>query len=361
LGATGGAETVALDGNNLPAHTHTFSATTSTNGDHAHNYTTNQSNATFSTGGGTGMDRPNQLVNNGTTTTNGAHTHTVSGTTSSSGSSTAHNNLQPYQVVNYIIKATAAVTPGESELAPRVSTLEEVRPVNIGGTGATSFTSGAYLKGAGTSAVTAQTGIPIADVSGSLSIAQGGTGVTTGAGLVPVIPTSVSVGSGSASVSASGLITFTGASSVSINGCFTSAYTNYRIMFNESAATAYADGNLRLRAAGTDAATAYYRNGILSDAATVSGFSNSSDSWIGNVLTTHPTTSNAHAQAAIEIREPFVAKPTTFQCITHAWSGSLMRFLSLGGFNTNVNSYDGFSVILSSGNFGGTFRIYGYN
>lgn len=42
-----------------------------------------------------------------------------------------------------------------------------------GGTGATTFTSGAYLKGAGTSAITAQTGIPAGDVtSGTLDIAR---------------------------------------------------------------------------------------------------------------------------------------------------------------------------------------------
>lgn len=38
-----------------------------------------------------------------------------------------------------------------------------------GGTGATTFTSGAYLKGAGTSAITAQTGIPATDLTGTIS------------------------------------------------------------------------------------------------------------------------------------------------------------------------------------------------
>ena len=52
--------------------------------------------------------------------------------------------------------------------------------VQYGGTGAGSFTSGAYLKGAGTAAITAQTGIPAGDItSGQLAPAQGG--VPTGA------------------------------------------------------------------------------------------------------------------------------------------------------------------------------------
>jgi hypothetical protein len=68
---------------NLPSHTHSFSATTSSNGDHSHTYTS------FTAGSG--------LANGGafqggsfSTSTNGAHTHTVSGTTGTgSGSGTA--------------------------------------------------------------------------------------------------------------------------------------------------------------------------------------------------------------------------------------------------------------------------------
>jgi hypothetical protein len=45
--------------------------------------------------------------------------------------------------------------------------------VSEGGTGATTLTSGAYLKGAGTSAITAQTGIPAGDInSGTLGAAR---------------------------------------------------------------------------------------------------------------------------------------------------------------------------------------------
>jgi hypothetical protein len=46
-------------------------------------------------------------------------------------------------------------------------------PVGSGGTGATTLTSGGYLKGAGTSAITSQTGIPAGDItSGSLASAR---------------------------------------------------------------------------------------------------------------------------------------------------------------------------------------------
>jgi microcystin-dependent protein len=44
--------------------------------------------------------------------------------TSSVGGGGAHNNLQPYTVVNFIIKYTNGDTPGDSQLTNRVSTLE---------------------------------------------------------------------------------------------------------------------------------------------------------------------------------------------------------------------------------------------
>ena len=70
---------------NLPSHTHTFSGSTSTTGDHAHTYGLNNPldagiGASGSiAGGGTGY----------ATSTTGAHAHTFSGTTSSVGSGTA--------------------------------------------------------------------------------------------------------------------------------------------------------------------------------------------------------------------------------------------------------------------------------
>lgn len=51
--------------------------------------------------------------------------------------------------------------------------------VGNGGTGATTLASGGYLKGAGTSAITSQTGVPFADVTGTVPVNQGGTGATS--------------------------------------------------------------------------------------------------------------------------------------------------------------------------------------
>lgn len=54
--------------------------------------------------------------------------------------------------------------------------------VGNGGTGATTLGAGGYLKGNGTSAVTSQTGVPAVDITGEISVSHGGTGSTTASG-----------------------------------------------------------------------------------------------------------------------------------------------------------------------------------
>jgi hypothetical protein len=91
MGETGGSKDAIV-----VSHTHTFSATTSTNGSHAHNfiYTLANNNNLANVGSGAGTSPTTK-----TTDAAGDHTHTVSGTTASTGSSGTNANLQPYVVV----------------------------------------------------------------------------------------------------------------------------------------------------------------------------------------------------------------------------------------------------------------------
>lgn len=99
VGNIGGAETHTLTEAELAAHTHSFSATTSSNGAHTHTYVNvdGAGSTEYTVVGGT---------NKGTSSTSsdGAHTHTVSGTSGSTGSGTAHSILQPSAVVLKCIK-----------------------------------------------------------------------------------------------------------------------------------------------------------------------------------------------------------------------------------------------------------------
>jgi microcystin-dependent protein len=116
VGAVGGAETHALTTGELaahthtgPSHTHSFSATTSSDGAHTHNTTTGPQIGSTTVAIEIEDGSP---TGNLQTSSNGAHTHTVAGTTGaegtgatgSAGSGTAHNNVQPAYVVAKIIK-----------------------------------------------------------------------------------------------------------------------------------------------------------------------------------------------------------------------------------------------------------------
>lgn len=112
VGATGGAGTVTLSTANLPAHSHTFSGTTSANGAHAHTINISFSpdfdyygnNVTGLNAGQNGAASvTGQSVDLGTGGV-GDHAHSFSGTTSSVGSGTAVENRPPYYALAYIMK-----------------------------------------------------------------------------------------------------------------------------------------------------------------------------------------------------------------------------------------------------------------
>lgn len=130
LGAIGGAETMSLSEAHMAAHTHTFSGTTSGVGDHQH-----APPVAVTYGGNAGNYRNLFTTNsplwsggdwNCAVTGGGAHSHTYSGTTSSgSGSGAAFGIVQPYAVVNYIIKFAAVVAATDTEIAVRMGQAEE--------------------------------------------------------------------------------------------------------------------------------------------------------------------------------------------------------------------------------------------
>jgi hypothetical protein len=115
----GAGSTYSVDGTGgsanaiVVSHTHTFSETTSTIGNHNHlSYVCDDSatpfyNATAVSGLGTGgVNQGAGEARNYTSTTSdaGTHSHTVSGTTASAGTSGTNANLPPYYALCYIMK-----------------------------------------------------------------------------------------------------------------------------------------------------------------------------------------------------------------------------------------------------------------
>lgn len=99
--AVGGLESFTLATTNVPSHTHSFSATTGSNGTHDHSYpNAGGTSASYGAGGSSAVDS-----SSGDTGEDGSHTHSVSGTTGTgSGSGTAMGHIQPTIILNYIIK-----------------------------------------------------------------------------------------------------------------------------------------------------------------------------------------------------------------------------------------------------------------
>lgn len=393
LAATGGSESVTLTAAQIPGHTH--SGTTASAGNHTHTYsgTTNTTGAHThqlqgSNGGSSGVSMAvtgntnNDFgfgpMNGARANSAGDHAHTFSGTTSDvstththtfttdngTGGGGSHTNVQPYLVLNYIIKTSMANTPGDSALATRVGALETfntvAQSVSVGGTGATSFTSGAYLKGAGTSAVTAQAGIPATDItSGTLAtarlptipVANGGTGNTTGSGLVPIVPSSVSVSSGTGSFNSStGVVTFTGATSLSIYGVFSSAYENYRMIVIYDSTSGGTDVNAQLLGSSNlTAGYTYYRSNVTSAGL---GYAYTASQSTANILRSQGTYG---LSGWVDIYGPAIA---TYKKFLSASVDNAFYTMS-GNINGNAGIYNGINITVG-GTASGRIIVYGY-
>ena len=148
----------------------------------------------------------------------------------------------------------------------------------------------------------------------------------------------------------SGLVYVTSASatsgtSLSINNCFTSTYSNYRIVISNLVTTGAAAIYFRLRASSADATAAdYYYNGFYFAtyaSTTISGYAGSAITYF-DTSTVGDTLASG---AIIEVLQPQVASRTQFGC--HGFdprssTGSGGRYAS-GMHNTN-NQYDGFTI-----------------
>lgn len=179
-------------------------------------------------------------------------------------------------------------------------------------------------------------------------------------GLAPIIPTSVAVGSGTGSVGATGLITFSGVSSVSINGCFTSAYTNYRVVARYSNASTLSALYCRLRASGTNATTNYDTTGFRSfNTLAVESLGYNTD------VQQYANTANvagAYNGGVFEFFGPAEALSTNFtstHSATESGTGAVNWFSSW--YNDNQTSYDGFTITTASSTLSGTLMVYGYS
>jgi hypothetical protein len=198
--------------------------------------------------------------------------------------------------------------------------------------------------------------------SGTLLIARGGTGVSTGAGLVPIIPTSVSSTGGSVSFSSStGKITATGNNTaIVVNGVFSSTYTNYRIVINDTAGGDYMSFR-SVNSSGTvnTTSTAYNWQNIGAQAGNIyygSGFFASLDSRF------QMSAMDANFSArSFDVYAPFSSSTRTSIAGNGRWgaSGAPTAWTFAGSMNSTATTA-GFQLFVPSGTFAATIMVYGY-
>lgn len=152
----------------------------------------------FNTIAETGGSKTTAKYGDGTTTGYGLIYTSSLGTGDASGL-----NLPPYQVFNYVIKYSAGVTAGDSELATRVGVTETVNTTQNGRL---------------TTVESRATALELATTTTNLS------------GLVPIIPSSLTVTAGTASTASDGTTSFNSCTGLRLNGIFSSVYSNYLIL-----------------------------------------------------------------------------------------------------------------------------------
>lgn len=174
-----------------------------------------------------------------------------------------------------------------------------------------------------------------------------------GSGLNLISPTSIA-NSGGTATSTGGVTTFTTVNSVSLNGVFTSTYRNYRIILRGAGSTGLSV-NLRYRAAGSDASGSEYR---------FSTFFWTAAGATGNYANGNTATS---AQVAAGVgTAPFassfdVYNPQATILTTHSGHGmyDINGYTLYSHYNVTT-SFDGFTLLASTGTITGTVYVYGY-
>jgi hypothetical protein len=154
--------------------------------------------------------------------------------------------------------------------------------------------------------------------------------------------------------------TFSAASSVNINNCFSSTYDNYRIIFDPSAASTTLTMSIRLRASGADNSTAnYIRQNLNAQQATVGAvqFTGATSWGFGGVDGTYVS----YNRFAFDICAPQLTRYTVAVVPSLFVSTSAQYYANLDAYLFNATtSFDGFSILTSTGTITGTVRVYGY-
>ena len=153
----------------------------------------------------------------------------------------------------------------------------------------------------------------------------------------------------------------TPATVIAVNNCFSSDYTNYRVLISPLGVSAASDIRIKLRIGTTPSSTEYYMTNVFASGGSISSTSeNNQTSWRG--MFTGASFAN-YAALTFDIFSPNVATQTRYIMQSSGWDGSSVINRSANGFHFVGSAYDGFELLSTTGgaNITATISVYGYN
>jgi hypothetical protein len=153
---------------------------------------------------------------------------------------------------------------------------------------------------------------------------------------------------------------FSASTSIVVNNCFTSTYTNYKIILNYNSST-NAQTRFRLRVGGTsDSANSYSANSVFINNTTITNEHNGSLTYF--VFNVCDGTSTPTAFTNLEVGSPNESKETAFYTtgeMSKSGATNAAPFIGAGIFEVTT-VFDGFEIFPASGNITGSVQVYGY-
>lgn len=154
--------------------------------------------------------------------------------------------------------------------------------------------------------------------------------------------------------------TFSAVASQSINDVFSATYTNYKIVFNHSVASA-ASIRMRLRVSGSDDINNVYGTGMYYRQQGGAGAGNLSDGFTTSFALINDT-NNLKGDVSLDLYNPFTTNQTKLTHQTN-WQGysPLQYYTNMGGgIFQNTTSFTGFTIFTSTSTMTGSISVYGY-
>jgi hypothetical protein len=149
------------------------------------------------------------------------------------------------------------------------------------------------------------------------------------------------------------------AGALSVNNCFSASFFSYRVLISYTAASTALQTFMKLRA-GTDNSANYFTGGSLVRETGVTSTLNISNGGNGFQIGSVNTAGVLRCSASIDLNGPFEVRPTAGS-FTSSSNDATSFFGSGGGLaHSNSSSFDGFSVIVTTGTIAANVKVYGY-